>query len=135
MQNRAIFNESGPHRVAKCWWRRCLLLPLAIMSTAALGEMEIGITFNDAGCPIPPVAEAIATRGQTITWQAYDQQGAKSREAFKLYFDPIQGATMRGNRGKVSRPIDDDAPKVEYKYTVVGERCEESPLDPNIRVN
>jgi hypothetical protein len=97
--------------------------------------MEIGITFDAAGCPIPPVADATATRGQTIVWQAYDQQGAKSREAFKLYFDPIQGATMRGNQGRVSRPIDDDAPKVDYKYTVVGERCEGSPLDPNIRVN
>ena len=114
------------------------VLPAVLMFTIgpASAQTEIPIRFDSAGCPVSgSVSDVGARRGNMITWQAYDQQGAPTEVAFKLYFDPLQGPTLRAPRGRVSRAIDDDAPRVDYKYTIVGDNCEEEPLDPNIRVD
>jgi hypothetical protein len=109
---------------------------LLFCAGSASAQIEIPIRFDAAGCPIAGSVSSVgARRGNTITWQAYDQQGAKTTEAFRLYFDPLQGPTLRAPQGQVSRAIDDAAPRVDYKYTIVGESCEDRPLDPNIRVD
>ena len=114
------------------------VLPIFFLFCAnpASAQIEIPIRFDSEGCPVRgSVANVGARRGNTITWQAYDQQGASATVAFKIYFDPLQGPTLRAPQGSVSRAIDGLAPKVDYKYTIVGDDCEDEPLDPNIRVD
>lgn len=113
-------------------------LPLSLLFFAnpASAQVEIPIKFDPSGCPVKgSVSDVGAKRGNTITWQSYNQQSERTAVAFKVYFDPLQGPTLRAPQGTVSRAIDDLAPKVDYKYTIVGDDCEDNPLDPNIRVD
>jgi len=111
-----------------------LLFPV-LLGTGVSAHAATKIVFDANGCPQPPVADISTSRGKKIEWQAYDQAGAPSRQSFEIFFDPIKGSPLKGNSGNLKRNIDQGAPKVEYKYTIVGKGCEHSPLDPNIRVN
>jgi hypothetical protein len=106
-----------------------------LFSGSSVAQVNIAITFDAHGCPDPNVANVTVARGKKITWQAYDTNGALSRQNFEIFFDPLNGATLKAPQGKVARPVDDKAPQVEYKYTVVGDGCEHKPHDPVIRVN
>ena len=107
-----------------------------LLASSALGQTEIPVTFQADGCPVAgSVPDITTSRGRTLIWQAKDQAGQNTDVTFKIYFDPIQGATLRAQNGRVSRPIDGNAPLVDYKYTIVSERCEAQPEDPLIRVS
>jgi hypothetical protein len=109
---------------------------LSFQAGPASAQTEIPIKFDASGCPVDDSVPDVGTRrGKTIIWQAVDEDSVQTTEAFKIYFDPLQGPTLRAPQGKVSRAIDADAPKVDYKYTIVGDRCEDDPEDPNIRVD
>ena len=90
-----------------------ILVLAAAFAGPALAQVNVGITFDAAGCPVRgSVPTVIASRGQNVTWQAQNGVGEPTTEAFKIYFDPLQGATLRAGRGTVSRPIDPGAPRV-----------------------
>jgi len=105
-----------------------------VLSSVAMAQHQVRINFDAAGCPQHPVADVAAGRGQQITWQAY-QNGVEARVPFDIYFDPLRGQPHNGNNGTVRANIDPAAPRVDYKYTIVGGSCPNNPLDPNIRVN
>ena len=118
--------------------RQCALAAAvlaAVFSAGAAAQVHIAITFDGKGCPLPGVEEAVVDRGKKIYWQAYDTEGQPSRQEFRIYFDPLKGSTLKAPQGKVDHPVDSNASTVEYKYTIVGDGCEDSPLDPRIRVN
>jgi hypothetical protein len=115
----------------------CVFTALLAMVSGQSRAQPIGlqITFNPAGCPLRVSASELSVpRGKQINWIAVDEAGSAIRERFRLYFDPLQGAMLRGGNGSITRPIDSRAPLADYKYTVVGDRCPEQPLDPMIRV-
>jgi hypothetical protein len=104
----------------------------------------------EQGCPrgVRPLGEegecseqnkCVANRKDRVAWQA--------TEHFEIYFDPIQGKTVEGERDRIDlnkwvskkKKIHDDAPpreaggaaEVKYKYTILVDGCAE-PLDPPI---
>ena len=105
------------------------------------------IEFNEVGCPtkVTPNSKSACTSpgnsdkicskpGKHISWQSVDSSDDAVRQRYRIYFDPFKsGATIRSNaQGFARARTDDKAPKVEYKYTVIGEDCPGAPLDPRI---
>lgn len=113
-----------------------ILFGLALLCSGPVSaDVMIPVQFDDAGCPVEgSVPDVDAERGKKVIWQAVDRDGAPTSVAFRIYFDPTRGSSVYARRGKASRPIEDDAPKVDYKYTVVADDCRDKPEDPNIRV-
>ena len=103
-------------------------------------EVPVDIPFDSAGCPQTP--DAIDTdKGKLIVWQSVDAvTGDKIGERYEIFFDPFVGRPQRSDRnGKLkSLPFERNVPptvgpgKVEYKYTIVGDRCKDKPLDPRL---
>lgn len=93
------------------------------------------ISFDEGGCPRAVSLRTIkARRRQRIVWQAVDANGEMAQTPFELFFDPIRGNPLRAPAGRLSKSIDFRAPTVEYKYTIVGLRCPDKPLDPSLRI-
>lgn len=111
-----------------------MFVGLCTLGSAAHAQDPVQVNFTAAGCPQGPVGDITAGRGQQITWQAY-QNGQPASVSFDIYFDPLRGQPHRGPQGTIRANIDPNAPTVQYKYTIVGADCPQSPLDPNIFVN
>jgi hypothetical protein len=113
--------------------------------------IQVTIIFDDKHCPIDvkvpepsmacekgPDDTPCLRRGKDyIVWSAVLEDGSPMKEGFSIYFDPFKGKSMEAPKHQStikSNKVDEDAPEVSYKYTVVGTKCPEHPLDPNIRV-
>lgn len=72
-------------------------------------------------------------RRSRVIWQAVDSDG--STPEYAIYFDPFKGGPLESRQGVIrSRPFDSCSPAAEYKYTIVGARCKDKPLDPRFRL-
>ena len=103
-------------------------------------NIPVNIPFDSAGCPGAPAAIE-ADKGKRVVWQSVDAvTGDKINERYEIFFDPFVGRPQRSDRnGRLkSLPFDNNVPptvglgKVEYKYTIVGDRCKDKPLDPRL---
>ena len=97
-------------------------------------DIPVNITFDETHCPTavdpnnPTVDKA---SNQRLAWQAVDAAGKIINEGFTIYFDPFKGGPLKANNKGFRRSpnFDPYTPvNVEYKYTVVGERCPDKPL-------
>lgn len=117
---------------------RLLIVAAAALSSTPLwaqSSLQLRISFDASGCPLSVSEPRLqARRGRRIVWQAVNAAGEPTRERFEIFFDPLRGSQLRARAGRVGRPIDRTAPIAEYKYTVLGDRCSDRPLDPVIRV-
>jgi hypothetical protein len=99
-------------------------------------DIPVNITFDQSHCPIgvdPDNPSVDKASNQRLAWQSVDGVGNPIDEGFDIYFDPFKGRPLSADsKGhKQSPPFDPFTPaKVQYKYTVVGERCPQKPLDP-----
>ena len=121
----------------------CLLAALVLLGACApleekggLPDIPVNITFNESHCPekVDPENPTVnKASNQRLVWQAVDGVGKPIAEGFAIYFDPFKGRPLTANnKGYLRSPrFDSDTPaKVQYKYTVRGERCPDKPLDP-----
>ena len=96
----------------------------------------------DVENPCPDVFE-----GRNVTWQSQRNVGTEDDPdwqdfdtRFRVWFHPLEGTPHPAPKGSVTKPVQEDAPKGVYKYTVwdwpqQGNQqpvCE--PLDPNFNV-
>ena len=99
-----------------------------------VGSCEIiDVEEDPASCNAKPSTELCASRGDFIRWLS-NPAGIQ----WKIYFDPIQGATIISDaNGKKRKKIDDDAPFGYYKYSILGIGCNKDTdtYDPYMRVN
>lgn len=109
---------------------------------------DIAIAFDEAGCPQGEVQKATLSksRSQRVRWQAVDAQGKPIAQTYWVYFDPFKPSSRKQSNPKgelKSNPVADETPvgsgdpderQVEFKYTIVGEGCDQFPLDPIISV-
>lgn len=108
---------------------------------AALPDIPVRITFDQSHCPIgvdPDNPSVNKAKNQRLVWQAVDGVGNPIGEQFTIYFDPFRGKTLQSDKKgyEKSPPFDRDTPvNVQYKYTVVGERCPDKPFDPRFFLN
>jgi len=99
-------------------------------------DIPVKITFNELHCPkkVDPENPTVnKADNQRLVWQAVNGAGAPIDEKFTIYFDPFRGKTLESDKkgSETSPHFDSDTPvNVEYKYTIVGERCPDEPLDP-----
>ena len=104
-------------------------------------DIPVNITFDGSHCPkkVDPENPTVnKADNQRLVWQAVDGAGIPIGEKFTIYFDPFRGKTLEsGREGYEKSPhFDRDTPvNVEYKYTIVGERCPAEPLDPRFFLN
>lgn len=104
-------------------------------------DIPVYITFDESHCPVgvdPDNPSVDKATNQRLVWQAVDSVGKPIAETFTLYFDPFRGKTLESSaRGyEKSPPFAGDTPvNVEYKYTIVGKRCPDKPLDPRFFLN
>jgi hypothetical protein len=113
---------------------------------SALATYVIGIRWSEtddcqvAELQLDPGVECDATpekicvqRGDFIKWVSLEPPGT----GFSIHFDPIQGMPLKAPTGQIKRPIDDDAPIADYKYSIVKNGCDpngDNTYDPHIRV-
>lgn len=72
-------------------------------------------------------------REQHVEWRSMNPSNA----AYEIYFDPIQGAPLQTNNGRLKRKIDNDAPIADYKYSILRDGCDPTKVntyDPHIRI-
>ena len=125
-----------------------LMLGVMLLSACATDDpkssrtdIPVNITFDETHCPTavdPNNPNVDKASNQRLAWQAVDAAGESINEGFTIYFDPFKGGPLKANsKGfRKSPKFDPDTPvNVEYKYTVVGERCPEKPLDPRFLLN
>ena len=107
----------------------------------AMTDAYVSIEFDSAGCPQlvnPP--DFFVHKAKRVIWQSVDAAGNKFPQTYEIYFDPFKGSPLRsGPSGEVkSSRFDPNAPAtargIEYKYSIVGEKCKNKPLDPRFRV-
>ena len=104
-------------------------------------DIPVKITFDESHCPIgvdPDNPTVDKASNQRLAWQAVDGVGNPIDEGFTIWFDPFKGRPLTaGSKGyQKSPPFDRNTPvNVQYKYTVVGERCPEKPFDPRFFLN
>jgi hypothetical protein len=104
-------------------------------------DIPVKITFDESHCPVgvdPDNPSVDKASNQRLVWQAVDAVGNPVGEVFTIWFDPFQGRPLTASsKGyQQSPPFDRYTPvNVQYKYTVVGERCPEKPLDPRFLLN
>lgn len=121
----------------------CMLAALVLLGACApleekggLPDIPVNITFDESHCPqkVDPENPTVnKASNQRLVWQAVDGAGNPIGEKFTIYFDPFRGKTLESGREGYERSphFDRDTPvNVEYKYTIVGERCLAKPLDP-----
>ena len=106
-----------------------------------LPDVPVNIGFDDSNCPtaVDPNTPVTVDKetNQRIVWQAVDKQGNPIDERYEIYFDPFKGRPLHANsKGHLRSPrFDSRTPVgVEYKYTIVGDRCLDKPLDPRFRI-
>jgi len=108
----------------------------ARVGKSSLPDIPVKITFDKAHCPIgvdPDNPSVDKSTNQRLAWQAVDGVGNPIHERFKIYFDPFKGRPLHAStKGYQRSPrFDGNTPaKVQYKYTVVGDRCLDKPHDP-----
>ena len=100
-------------------------------------DLMLTVHLDSDGCPVyvasagsEAVNTVTATRGKDkIGWLLDD-----STKQFWVYFSPFS-PPAKGRQGTLKpRPVPHAQAAVEYKYSVVVEGCEHSPLDPRIIV-
>ena len=107
----------------------------------------VNIFWKDGSeCEVDKVEEPVTTctqgdsafcvgRNDFITWQGNSPSNAK----YEIFFDPIRGMPLKaGNDGSIKRPIDENAPLANYKYSIVRDGCPpnaDNTFDPHIRVD
>lgn len=71
-------------------------------------------------------------RGKYLQWQS-----SPENIDFDIFFGPVRDAKVKGNNGKAKSKIEEDAPFITYKYSILKRGCdpETDVLDPRIRVN
>lgn len=121
------------------------LVPAALLGSASFAtlanDLYVKIFFNADSCPQSvDIGEVEITRANNdrVIWRAYGAGGAdRIPESFSIHFDPFRGQPLDDDNadGEVQSPtVDPKAPPGVYKYTVLGAKCPDTPLDPNIRV-
>lgn len=109
-------------------------------TTADAANVEIDIPFDANGCPRMP-ADIDADKSMRIVWQSVDATTkADINEEYQIFFDPFVGKPQKSDaNGRLrSLPFNNEVPptlgasRVEYKYTIVGARFEDKPLDPRL---
>ena len=120
------------------------LVPAVFFGAASLGsladDIPVKILFDENSCPQDvDIQEVELTRANNdrVEWSAYSLDGSTRIEtSYSVYFDPFRGQPLNSNpQGDLkSPPIDPGIPDGVYKYAVLGTKCPEAPLDPNIRV-
>ncbi len=102
-----------------------------------LVDIPVYITFDGDSCPVKVVPETFdITSAKRIVWQSVNASGEHIDMVYSIYFDPFKGRPLKSNPHgrKKSPPFDKKTPEnVYYKYSIVGERCEDKPLDPRFR--
>ena len=107
---------------------------LAACDVIEAQSTQVNITF-DGDCPTGTNATRIdAKRKDLIVWRAVDGQGQTVSVPFEIHFDPLRNEPLRAPAGRLGKKIDFRAPPGDYKYSVVGLRCDGDSLDPMIRV-
>ncbi len=120
--------------------------------TNTLTDPIIKIEFEQVGkvyCPkIQPdvCADDIniltVDKRKKLGWQSVDAKGNPIDTKYAIWFDPFEGPQESDSKGLI-KPLKfktDTPPKmpsrdgIVYKYTIVGEGCEERPVDPRFRV-
>lgn len=101
----------------------------------------VKITFDAKGCPISVDPDTFdVSKSKKIAWQGYDASGKAVSVDYTIYFDPFVGSPHKSkNDGQLkSPPFYQTAPAtaagIEYKYSIVGEKCKDKPLDPHFRL-
>lgn len=109
----------------------------------------IDITFDSNGCPtaVDPDGEnnpLYIKNSKRVIWQSVDDTPAENpiKEGYEVYFDPFTGQPHKSNgNGRVTALFDPKAPStpeagpgIEYKYSIVGDRCLGKPYDPRFKV-
>jgi hypothetical protein len=105
-------------------------------------DAKIFIEFDAIGCPLivnPP--DLYINKGKKVQWQAVGADGANIPEVYEIFFEPFKGMKLKSGGihgpGKIiSNEIAGSAAQkgIEFKYTVVGDRCPGKPLDPRFRL-
>jgi hypothetical protein len=103
------------------------------------------IKFDASGCPKDVNPKNLdVDKSKFVVWQSVedpnDPDPVPVDADYQVYFDPFVGKPQKSNtNGWVrSLPFNSKVPptagtaRVEYKYTIVGEKCEDTPLDPRI---
>lgn len=128
--------------------RRAVRPLLAVFAVAVgMGSMQVHadvisvkVFFNGAcpeGVSIPEILVEKKNKTQ-ISWVSYNMDGTAAREDqnFSIFFDPFKNSELTSKNGELlsSKLGDANVPSALYKYTIVGDGCPDSPLDPNIRL-
>ena len=100
-------------------------------------DLMLTVHLDSDGCPVY-VASAGSEAVNTVTAiRGKDKIGWRldgSTQRFWVYFSPFSPPTA-GQQGSIKpRAVPQAQAAVEYKYSVVVEGCERSPLDPRIIV-
>lgn len=110
---------------------------LVTISFKTGSECEIdNVTPEPNACALTDRTDICVKQGKYIRWVS-----APAKTGFRIYFDPIVGASVNASGGSARRQIDKKAPAVLYKYTIMGSSSEcsiDNPAhvyDPHIRVD
>jgi hypothetical protein len=110
-------------------------------ASCSANSVCVSVTFSGAGCPesVSP-ADFLVENTKLVVWQSVNADGQPTKERYEIFFDPFKGQPHKsnGNGQLKSTPFDSNAPAtasgIEYKYTIVGDRCPSAPLDPGFRL-
>ena len=103
-------------------------------------EVCVNIRFLSNGCPDSVDNNNFVIDGNKfVVWQSVElsEEQDPTGESYTIYFDPFKGNPLKSNNGrKKSTPIDSPITEagIEYKYTIIGENCQDEPLDPRFTV-
>ena len=95
----------------------------------------VSIAFDGNGCPTSATPAMFdIENNKRVQWQSVPA------ESYEIYFDPFKGQPHKSNsNGELkSNPFDTKSPAtasgIAYKYTIVGDKCPNAPLDPGFRL-
>jgi hypothetical protein len=95
---------------------------------------KVASLTEDTTTCVPPAPGLCVGRSDFIIWRSNNPSDAQ----FEIFFDPLFGPRLKSGRdGWVVRPIDDNAPIGDYKYSIVRKGCppnKDNTFDPHIRI-
>lgn len=100
---------------------------------AAANSCTITAVSEDPTTCVGANTEFCIGQAEWVQWES-NPPGIK----YEVFFDPIQGRPFNSDgNGILKRRIDDSAPWVKYKYSVLRKHCdhETDAYDPHIRVD